>query len=102
MPFPEINCGRLRLPHMRLLDAGEASKRAIFRAKCNIVVGLGHDRGLAGDWIAQHAEAVLGANHKGVKAVEIVKRMLERFAEAVALADAPSEIAGRHFGVVLR
>src|ERR1700730_15021171 len=102
MPFPEVNRCRLRLPHMRLLDAGKPSKSAIFRSEGDIVVGLGHNRGLAGDRIAQHAEAVLGADDEGVEAVQIVERMLECIAEALTLANAPSEIAGGNFRVVVR
>src|SRR6478736_2967370 len=102
MPFPEINCRGLWLPHMRFLDARKAGKRAIFRAEGDIVVGLRHDRWLASDRIAQHAEAVLGANHESVESIEIVKRMLQRIAEAVALADAPGEIARGHLRVIVR
>ena len=87
---------------MRLLDAWKSGERAIFRAEGDIVVGLGHHRRLASDRIAQHAEAVLGADHEGVEAVEIVERMLERVTEAVALADAPGEIARGNFSVVVR
>src|SRR5262245_34886103 len=102
MPFPEIDGGRLRLPYMRLLDARKSGERAIFRTEGYVIVGLGHHRGLASDRIAQHAKPVLGADHEGVEAIEIVERMFEGIAEAVALADAPSEITRRHLRVVVR
>ena len=82
MPLlPEIDRGGLRLPDTRRLDAGQVGKRAIFRAEGDIAVGLGHHRRLAGDRIAQHAEAVLGADHEGVEAVEVVERCFQRLAE---------------------
>src|SRR5688572_32156146 len=102
MPFPEIDGGRRGLPDLRLFDSGKARKRAVFGAEGHIIVGLSHHRRLAGNRISQHAEAVLGADHEGVEAVEIVERMFQCIAEAVALADAPSEIAGGNFRVVVR
>src|SRR5665809_55234 len=101
LTFPEINGGRLGLPDARLLDAGQAGQHAIFRAERDILVRLGHDRRLAGDAVAQYAEAVLGADHESIEAVKVVEAHFEGVAERQALAHAPSEITGRHLGVVL-
>ena len=65
------------------------------------MVGLGHHRRLAGDRIAQHAEAVLGADHERVEAVEIVERCFSASPRLSPLLHAPGEIAGGHFGVVV-
>ena len=76
-------------------------KAPVLRAEGHVVVGLGQDRGLAGNGVAQDAEAVLGADHEGVEAVEILQRFLQSLAEARAFLHAPGEIAGRHLGIVL-
>src|SRR5262245_30909859 len=62
LPFPEVDRSGLRLPHLGAVDAGQAGKRAILGAERDVLVGLGHHRRLASDRIANHAEAVLGAD----------------------------------------
>src|SRR6185312_15340533 len=94
LAFPEINLGGLGLPHTGLLDAGQAGERAIFRTERHIAVGLRHDRRLAGDAVTEHTEAVLGADHERVEAVEIIEAHFQRIAEREPFAHAPGEIAG--------
>jgi hypothetical protein len=51
--------------------------------------------------VAQHPEAVLGADHESVEAVEIIEAHFECIAEGQSLAHAPGEVAGGDLGVVL-
>src|SRR6188472_682448 len=101
LAFPKIDRGWLGLPYARRLDAGEVGERPILRAECDVAIGLGHDRWLAGNAVAEHAEAVLGADHEGIKAVEVVEAHFERIAERKPLAHLPAEIARRDLSVVL-
>jgi hypothetical protein len=70
---PRNRRSRARAPRCGLLDAGQVDERAVFGAEGDVAVGLGHHGRLAGDRVAQHAEAVLGADDEGEEAVEIVE-----------------------------
>ena len=100
-PLPEVDGCGLGLPDARVVDAGQAGERAVFGAEGDVLVGLGHDGRLAGDRVAQHAEAVLGADDEGEEAVEIVEALLQRFAEVHALVHAPGDVGGGDLGIVL-
>src|SRR6476619_4144376 len=84
-PAPDVDGCRLRLPDARRVDARQGAERAKLGAEGDPVVRLGHHGRLAGDRIAQHGEAVAGADHEGVEPVEVVERALQRLLQAVAL-----------------
>ena len=83
------------------LGAGQHRDGAVLGRHRDPVVGLGHDRRLAGDRVAQHGEAVARADRERVEAVQVVEAALERLLEGRALAQAPGEVAGRDLGVVV-
>src|SRR5437879_2952618 len=62
-PAPGVDRCRLRLPDARCLHPRQGGERAELRTERHPVIGLGHDGGLAGYWIAQHGEAVACADH---------------------------------------
>ena len=99
--LPEIDGCGLRFPDPRIVYAGQFGQRAIFRTEGDILVGLGHDGGLAGDRVAYDAEAVLGADDEGEEAVEIGERAFQRLAQILAMRHLRGEIGGRDLGVVL-
>ena len=81
---PLVDGRRLGFPHPRLLDAGQVDQRAVFGAERDVAIGLRHHRRLAGDRVAQHGEAGLGADDEGVEPVEVVQRSLQRAPRATA------------------
>ena len=101
MPRPAVDGRRRRLPDPGVVGAGEMCDRAVLRGHGDPVVGLGEHRGLAGEAVAQHREAVPGADCEGIEAVEVVERGLERLVERGAFAQSPGQIAGRDLGVVV-
>src|ERR1700730_17301068 len=91
-PAPYVDRCRLGLPDARIADAGQRRQSTVLGAECDPVIGLRHHGGFAGERIAQHGEAVAGADHEGEEAVEIGERGFERPCQAVTLARAPSQI----------
>src|SRR5882757_4245643 len=82
--LPEIDGCGFRFPDPRIVYAGQFGQRAIFRAEGDILVGLGHHGGLAGDRIAHDAKTVLGADDEGEEAIEVRQRAFQRLAEVLA------------------
>ena len=98
---PEVNSGGFRLPDTGIVDARQADECAVFGPEGDVLVGFGHDGGFAGDRVADHAEAVLGADDEGVETVEIVETGFERLAEVLAFLQFLADIGGGDFGIVL-
>ena len=69
---------RRGLPHLGVLGAREHGDRPVLGRHRDPVVGLGQHGGLAGDRVAQHGEAVGGADRERVEAVEVAQAALER------------------------
>ena len=67
----------------------------------DVVVGLGYARRFAGDRVAQHAKAVLGADDEGEEPVEVIEAVFQRLPEVATLLHAIGQIGGCDFGVVL-
>src|SRR5919109_3693937 len=65
---PGVNSRRRRLPDLRLLDVGEIGEGAELRGHRHPIIALRQHRGLAGDAVAHHGEAVLGAHGEREKA----------------------------------
>ena len=79
------------------IDARQIDERTVFRAKRHVLIGFSHNGGLAGNGIANDAEAVLGADDKCKEAIEIIEALLERLPEIHALVHSPSQISGGDF-----
>ncbi len=75
---PCVDHLRLGLPDRGVLDAGKACQRAVFAGHRHPVVGLGDDRGLAGDGVAHHGERVAVGHQQRVEAVERRAQLLQR------------------------
>ena len=86
---------------LAFLTPGSLGQRAKLRRDRHVVVGLGHDRRLAGEGIAHQRQLVAGADQEGVEAVQLFEALLHRRFQIVALAHAPLEKAAGRFGVVV-
>jgi hypothetical protein len=92
---------RARAPRRGRVDAGQVHQRAVFATESDVLLGFGHDGGLAGDGVAHHAEPVLGAHHEGEEPVEIAERAFQRLAQRRALLHPPCQVGRADLGVVL-
>ena len=76
-------------------------ERAVLRGDRDPVVGLGDQRGLAGEAVAHDGQRVRRAHQEGVEAVELVEAQRERLLEGIALAHPPFEPAACGLGVAV-
>ena len=97
---PEIDRGGFWFPDAGGFDAGQIHKGAVFRPKGHVLIRFGHDRRFAGNWIAHHAKAILGPDHKGKEAIKIGQAAFQRLAQCGPVLHAPCQIGGPHFGVI--
>ena len=75
--IPKIDGCWFWLPDTGCIYRGQIYQSSIFRTKSDILIGFCHDSRFTSDRIADNAKSVFGANHKGEKAIKIIKAALQ-------------------------